>query len=65
MLWLLVAIPALAGLLAFAIPWNCPRRILFVVTALIHAGLTATSLARTPAPELDGWIALDATSSFS
>jgi hydrogenase-4 component F len=64
MLWLLVAIPALAGLLAFAIPWNCPRRILFVATALIHAGLTATSLARTPAPELDGWIALDATSSL-
>jgi hydrogenase-4 component F len=62
MLWLLVAVPALAGLLAFAMPWNGPRRALLAGTAAIHAGLVAASFSRPPAPVLYGWIALDATS---
>jgi hydrogenase-4 component F len=64
MLWLLVAVPLIAGMLAFAIPWNWLRRILFVATAVIHAGLMAASLVQTPAPMLDGWIALDATAAL-
>lgn len=64
MLWPLVAVPAVAGLLAFFIKWNWPRRILFVATAVTHAGFTTASLARPPAPELDGWIALDAASAL-
>jgi hydrogenase-4 component F len=64
MLWLLVTVPLLAGLSAFAIRTNWPRRMLFVVTAAIHAGLAAASLMHTPTPILDGWIALDATASL-
>jgi hydrogenase-4 component F len=64
MLWLLVLIPAIAGLITFVIPWNWPRRILFVTTAAVHSGLTAASLAKTPEPVLDGWIALDPTGSL-
>ena len=64
MLWPLVAIPALAGLLAFAIPWNWPRRFLFLATALVHAGLVAFCFVRTPVPKLNGWIALDAAAAL-
>jgi hydrogenase-4 component F len=62
MLWFLVTVPLLAGLLAFAIPWNWLRRLLFLAAALAHAGLTARILASEPAPVLNGWIALDAAS---
>ena len=33
MLWLLVAVPAAAALLAFALPWNWLRRLLLVASA--------------------------------
>jgi len=64
MLWLLVALPALAGLLAFAMPWNRPRRALLTGTAVAHACLVAIIFVRPPAPVLYGWIALDAASSL-
>ena len=64
MLWVLVALPVLAGSLAFAIPWNWPRRLVLLATAVAHGSLTAHALARTPRPELGGWIALDAASSL-
>jgi hydrogenase-4 component F len=64
MLWLLVAVPAMAGLLAFTMPWNTPRRALLAGTAVAHAALVTVTFARPPAPVLYGWIALDATSSL-
>ncbi|NUQ62893.1 MAG: NADH dehydrogenase FAD-containing subunit [Pirellulales bacterium] len=62
MLWLLIAVPAIAALLAFALPWNWPRRALLVASAGLHAGLSAAALASPPQPLLNGWIALDAAS---
>ena len=63
MLWLLVALPAVAGLLSFAMPWNRPRDALQAGTAVAHAGLVAIILL----PRLHLCymaIALDATSSL-
>jgi hydrogenase-4 component F len=51
-------------LLAFAVPWNWPRRLLFLATALTHAGLVGRILVRTPAPVLGGWIGLDPASTL-
>jgi formate hydrogenlyase subunit 3/multisubunit Na+/H+ antiporter MnhD subunit len=64
MLWYLIAIPLLAGLIAFVVPWNWPRRLLFLATALAHAGLTAQTFRKTPDAVLNGWIGLDAASSL-
>ena len=46
----LVAVPAAAGLLAFALRWDRPRRALLAMTALAHAGMTVAA-----------WPQLDAT----
>jgi len=62
MLWLLVAVPATAALLAFALPWNWPRRSLLLAAAACHAGVTAAAFRQPPQPVLYGWIALDAAS---
>jgi hydrogenase-4 component F len=62
MLWILLAVPAVSAMLAFALPWNWPRRGLLVATSGAHLGLTTLAIARTPAAVLDGWIALDGTS---
>ena len=55
MLWILLAVPAVSAMLAFALPWNWPRRGLLVATSGAprsdHPGD-----ARTPAAVLDGWI---------
>ncbi len=59
MLWLLLLLPLVSGLLAFAIPWNWPRRLLLMATSVAHAGMVAVCLAETPAPVFGGWIALD------
>ncbi|MHB8898219.1 MAG: proton-conducting transporter transmembrane domain-containing protein [Thermoguttaceae bacterium] len=62
MLGLLVAVPAIAALISFALPWNGLRRALLVSASAAHTGLTVASLRQTPAPMLDGWIAVDAAS---
>ena len=62
MLWLLVAMPAISALLAFALPWNWVRRGLLVASAIGQVGLVAACFARQPQPVLNGWIALDAVS---
>jgi len=64
MLWLLILVPAAAGGLAFAVPWNLGRRALLVTVAAIHAGLVAASYPGPDfsAPVLYGWIGLDAAS---
>ncbi len=64
MLWLLVLVPAAAGLLAFAVPWNRPRRGLLLAAATVHGGLVAANLARPAAASADGWIALDPIASL-
>lgn len=61
-IWLLVLIPALAGLVAYILPIHGLRRVLLVLAALAHAGLTAALWARTEEPVLYGWIAVDAAS---
>lgn len=33
MLWILLAVPAVSAMLAFALPWNWPRRGLLVATS--------------------------------
>ncbi len=64
MLWLLVLVPAASGLLAFATPWNGPRRVLLIASVAIHAGLAAACLADPSQASSGGWIAIDATSSL-
>ncbi len=59
MLWLLLAVPVVAGLVALVLPWSVPRRMLLLLTSLSHAGLTATCLLRTPPAVWGGWLALD------
>ena len=60
MILALVLLPLLAGLVAFGLPTPIMRRGLLVGTALVHAVLTATFWKITPAPALNGWLALDA-----
>ena len=60
----LVAVPALAGLLAFAIRADGPRRFLLVATALAHGGLTAWAWMVRPSPILGEWIGLDGPGLF-
>jgi len=64
MLWLLILVPAAAGGLSFAVPWNPVRRALLVAAAAGHAGLVAKAGLgpELPAPVLYGWIGLDAAS---
>ena len=59
MLWLLVAAPALAGLLAFALPWNGPRRMLLAAAAVVHAALVAACFRQPLASQSNRWIGLD------
>jgi hydrogenase-4 component F len=60
MVSLLLAVPIVAGLLALAIPWHVPRRVLLLATAMAHAGLATACVAQTPGKVLNGWIAIDA-----
>ena len=63
MLWMLLLIPAGAGLLAFGLPrQRAVRRFLLPATALAHAALTALAWVKPPAPALNGWLGLDAAS---
>ncbi len=56
----LVLVPALAGVLAFAIKWERPQRAILVAAATVHLALVAASLARQPGPVLDGLLQADA-----
>ncbi|MFA6029809.1 MAG: proton-conducting transporter membrane subunit [Elusimicrobiota bacterium] len=60
MLWALLAVPTLAGLAAFFIRPDGPRRALLVATAFAHAALSAVCWVRPPAPVLFGYLELDA-----
>lgn len=60
MIWALLLIPGLAGLLAFVVRPNGPRRCLMVLAALAHTTLVATAWRVAPQPALDGWMAVDA-----
>lgn len=62
MLWFLPVLPAIAAIVAFALPWNALRRLLLPATATCQLGLTAAAFIKRPEPVLDGWIAVDAAS---
>jgi hydrogenase-4 component F len=59
MIPLLILIPALAGLVAFAAPSSTFRRGLLLGAAMVHAALTAWCWKRAPAAVAGGWLALD------
>src|SRR3974390_1270986 len=59
MILILVILPLLAGLAAFALPSPMVRRSLLTGTALVHAVLAASCWWVTPSPALGGWLALD------
>lgn len=60
MLFALILIPALAGLAAFAVRPNGPRRALLIAAAALHAAMTAAVWAWPPSPAAGGWLVLDA-----
>lgn len=62
MLWLMVAVPTTAAMLAFALPWNRLRRGLLVASTICHLGLTTAAFIKPPEAVLDGWMAIDAAS---
>ncbi|MEN6457813.1 MAG: proton-conducting transporter membrane subunit [Thermoguttaceae bacterium] len=62
MIWGLLLVPSLAGLIAFAIRPNWPRRALLLTAAVAHAGMVAACWVRTPAPAIHGWMMIDAAS---
>jgi hydrogenase-4 component F len=59
LLLLLILIPAAAGLAAFAIGPDRPRRILLLATAALHVFITGTAAWHRPPPLGNGWLALD------
>ncbi|MBM3267679.1 MAG: NADH dehydrogenase FAD-containing subunit [Candidatus Sericytochromatia bacterium] len=60
MLNALILVPGLAGLLAFVIRADAPRRALLIAVGLANAGVAIACWAAPPGPELSGWLALDA-----
>ncbi len=61
----LLLVPTIAGLLAFALPWDRPRRVLLVLTALCHAALTAACVAGIGERSFaNGWFSVDASGAF-
>lgn len=59
MITALIILPTIAGLLAFIIRPNALRRALLLITAIAHAGLTATAWISGTAPALSGWLMFD------
>lgn len=59
MLLVLILLPAITGAVAFFVRSTAVRRVLLLLVALIHAGLTAFAWASTPPPGLFGWLSLD------
>ncbi len=64
-LLLLVALPAVLGLVALAVPGATPRRALLVGGALLQAALVGMVLRDGAPAALGGWLALDAPGTAS
>jgi hydrogenase-4 component F len=62
MIWTLLLTSAVAGLMAFVLRPNWPRRALLLLAAAAHATLVAACWVRQPAPVVSGWMAVDAAS---
>ena len=62
MIWALLLTPTVAGLMAFVIRPNGPRRALLLLAAAAHAALTAACWVGLPAPAAHGWMAVDPAS---
>jgi hydrogenase-4 component F len=62
MIWALLLTPALAGLLAFVLRPNRPRRVLILLAAAGHTALVAAAWIEPPPPVANGWMAIDAAS---
>lgn len=60
MLLALLLLPTVAGLMAFMVRADGTRRVLLLLTALLHVGLTAMTWISPSAPLLGGWLWLDA-----
>lgn len=57
----IILAPALAGIAAFLVRHDMARRALLATIALFNAALAAATWFREPAPQLSGWLAVDAT----
>ena len=55
----LLLIPTLAGLVAYFVRANAPRRMLLVLAGVAHATLTGATWVAEPAPWWGGWLGLD------
>src|SRR2546428_8534525 len=56
----LVLVPTVAGLVAFLIQTDRLRRVLLLVAALLHTGITLTTWFTPSPPAVGGWLLLDA-----
>ena len=62
MIWALLLVPTIAGLIAFVLRPNWPRRVLVLLAAAAHAALVVACWVRQPAAAVNGWMAIDAAS---
>ena len=62
MIWALLLTPTIAGLLAFLLRPNWPRRILIVLAAAAHTALVGECWIERPEPVINGWMAIDGLS---
>lgn len=60
MILALLLIPAVAGVVAFFLRDDAPRRLLLWMSAAAHTAVTITACLSAPRPLLRGWLALDA-----
>ncbi len=60
MIWALLLTPTIAGLLAMALRPNWPRRGLLLAAAAAHTALVVACWVKSPAPAVNGWMAVDA-----
>lgn len=58
-LYILIALPLAAGLAAFVLRADGPRRLLLPVTGVLHFALCVYSISHNPGPEWGGWLMLD------
>ncbi len=55
----LLLLPTVAGVSAFFLRDDARRRLVLLLTAVVHAGLVVATWVSPPAPLLDGWLLLD------
>lgn len=60
----LLAVPAVAGAVAYLLHSDAQRRGVLVAAALAHAGLAVACIVRPPAPVAGGWLGLDPLGRF-